>query len=32
MSAQFTRCNIDGDYSLNIPSSLNTIELLGSTG
>ena len=30
--ATITKCNINSDYSLNIPSSLKSVSLLGTTG
>ena len=31
-SGTFTKCNINSDYSLNIPSSLTSVYMLGTTG
>ena len=28
----FTRCNVAGDYTLNVPSSMKSITMLGTTG
>lgn len=31
-TATFTEVNVDGDYTLNIPKSLKTVQFLGTTG